>query len=590
MCGTNDLSNDAFTADQQAYLENLLGQVDLAAAFVRPGDSAPQEVTVHGTPYEDLAKEEVLKADRHPWEYWPRMKLSSSQARMAEGGDTFMFKHHGMFNVAPAQPGYMCRLRIPGGILRGDQLSLLADAAESMAGGYAHLTTRGNLQLREIQPENMVPFLQELVRIGLTAKGSGADSVRNLTLSPTAGFDPEELIDLTAECVDTHHLILNSRDLHGLPRKFNIAWDCGGRTSCVSDTNDIGYLATRVLAAPGEDADDEILCEVMLGGITGHGDFARKTGWFLRPADTVAASAAMLRVFVEHGDRTNRKRARLKYVLDEHGDDWFIEKSQAMLDQMIAEGEADAEARFVQIDRDRCAERNPIDRLGHVGVHEQSDGKFHVGVLFAAGRMSPEQMRGLGELAGHYGRNEIRLTVWQNLLIPHVDGRDVAALEEGLKKLGLASSKTSFHAGAVACTGKWACKYGSAHTKENLEPIVEHLSARFDLDGPINLHVTGCSNSCAQHYIGDIGLLGATTADGAEAFQVFLGGGSDHDQGIGRLLAGPVPAEQVKYLLEQVVATYLAEREGTETFLAYTRRHSVEELQERFASEVATPS
>ncbi len=584
MCGTADLTNNSFSPEQQAYLENLLGQLDLAAAFVRPTAEAAQEVTVHGTPYEDLAGEEVLKAEKHPWDYWPRMKLSARENRFAEGGDNFMFKHHGMFNVAPAQAGYMCRLRIPGGLLRGDQLSMLGDAAEEMGGGYAHLTTRGNLQVREIQPPDMVRFLERLYEIGLTAKGSGADSVRNITLSPTSGFDPDELIDLREQAVDTHHLILNSRDLHGLPRKFNIAFDTGGHASCVSDTNNIGYLATEV---GDDDGGKRILCEVMLGGITGHGDFARPTGWFLRPDDTVAASDAMLRVFVEHGDRTNRKKARLKYVLDAKGDDWFVERSQEKLDAMVEAGEAAAGARFERIDRERCTPRVAMDRLAHVGVHEQADGQFHVGVLFPAGRLSPDQMRGIGALAERYGQNNLRLTVWQNLLIPHVDGRDVAAVEAGLAELGLASSKTSFHAGAVACTGKWACKYGAAHTKENLVPIVEHLAERFELDSPINLHVTGCANSCAQHYIGNVGLLGATTADGEEAFQVFLGGGSDADQGIGRFLCGPVPAVQVKFLLEQVVATYLEQRQDAETFLAFTRRHEIEELQELFAREEA---
>ena len=587
MCGSTNTENGSFSPEQQAYLEGLLGQLDLTAAFVRPTAGDAQEVTVHGTPYEDLAKEEVLKAERHPWDYWPRMRQSAREGRMAEGGDNFMFKHHGMFNVAPAQPGYMCRLRIPGGVIRGDQLAQLGDAAEQLGGGYAHLTTRGNLQVREIQPGDMIRFLERLYEIGLTSKGSGADSVRNITLSPTSGFDPDELIDLREQAADTHHLILNSRDLHGLPRKFNIAFDTGGRASCVSDTNDVAYLATRVAPEPGSGAEPEVLCEVLLGGITGHGDFARPTGWFLRPDDTVAASAAILRVFVEHGDRTNRKRARLKYVLDAHGDDWLVERAQEELDAMIESGEAHPGARFLRIGRGRCAPRNSIDRQAHAGVHEQADGRFHVGVLFASGRMTPDQMRGIGELAQRYGRNDLRLTVWQNLILPHVDGRDVAAVEAGLKELGLASSASSFHAGAVACTGKWACKYGSAHTKENLDAIVAHLAARFELDSPINLHVTGCSNSCAQHYIGDVGLLGATTADGAEAFQVFLGGGSDHDRGVGRHLAGPVPAEQVKFLLEQVVATYLQRREDAETFLAFTRRHSVEELKELFAQETA---
>ena len=588
MCGTNDTTYEGFSEAQQSYLDGLLKELDLHAAFERPGGSAAQDVTVFGTPYEDLCGEEQAKVDTHPWDLWPKMREHALDGRFAEGKDSFMFKHHGMFNVAPAQEGYMCRLRIPGGLLRGDQLAMLADAAEEFAGGYAHLTTRGNLQVREIQPKNFVRWLERVYAIGLTSKGSGADSVRNITLSPSAGFDPEELIDLSEQARDTHHLILNGRDLHGLPRKFNISFDCGGLTSCVSDTNDIAYLATRVKA--DADVDEalrgEVVCHVLLGGITGHQDFARGSGWFLKPEDTVAASGAMLRVFAEHGDRTNRKRARLKYVLDQHGLDWYIERAQEQLDAE-AEAMGTEPARFFRVPEAACEPRVVMDRQGHVGVHPQNDGRFHVGVLLPVGRMTPEQMRGIAELSQRYGKNDLRLTVWQNVLIPHVKEADVPAVEDAVKALGLSTSASSFHAGAVACTGKWACKYGSAHTKETLAPLVEHLASKFTLDTPINIHATGCSHSCAQHYIGDIGLLGAATAEGEEAFQVYLGGGSDNDQGLARHLVGPVPVNDLPGFLEGVIGAYLERRDDGERFLDFTRRHSEEELREIFLGTAA---
>ena len=583
MCGTPNTTYDGFSEDQQAYLDGLLKKLDLHAAFERPGGTATQDVTVFGTPYEDLCGEEQAKADKHPWDLWPKMREHALGGRFAEGLDSFNFKHHGMFNVAPAQRGYMCRLRIPGGLLRGDQLAMLGDAAEEFAGGYAHLTTRGNLQVREIAPENFIKWLERVYAIGLTSKGSGADSVRNITLSPTAGFDAQELIDLSPQARDTHHLILNSRDLHGLPRKFNISFDCGGLSSCVSDTNDIAYLATRIKdrAEVDEALRGAVLCHVLLGGITGHQDFARGTGWFLRPDDTVAASGAMLRVFAEHGDRTNRKRARLKYLLDAHGFDWFIERAQEKLDEEAAALGCEP-VRFLRVPEAACEARVVMDRQAHVGVHAQRDGKFHVGVLLPVGRMTPDQMRGVAELSQRYGKNDLRLTVWQNLLIPHVAEQDVQAVVAGVEALGLATSASSFHAGAVACTGKWACKYGSAHTKETLAPLVEHLASRFTLDTPINIHATGCSHSCAQHYIGDIGLLGAATEAGEEAFQVFLGGGSDNDQGLARHLVGPVPVTDLPAFLETVIATYLERRDDGERFLDFTRRHSEEQLREMF--------
>ncbi|MEE9404572.1 MAG: NirA family protein [Algisphaera sp.] len=581
MCGTHNTDYDGFNPDQQNYLNGLLGQLDLHAAFERPNTGAPQEVTVFGTPYEDLCKEETAKLETHPWDLWPQMREHALAGRFAQDIDSFMFKHHGMFNVAPAQEGYMCRLRIPGGLLRGDQLAQLADATDTFAGGYAHLTTRGNLQVREIAPVNFIKWLERLYEMGLTSKGSGADSVRNITLSPSAGFDPKELWDFRQEAKDTHQLILNSRDLHGLPRKFNISFDGGGLMSCVSDTNDIAYLATQV----NQDADVEpefqgqVVCQVLLGGITGHQDFAQGSGWFLKPVDTVAASGAMLRVFAEHGDRTNRKKARLKYVLDAHGMDWFIERAQEKLNEEA--GRLNCEpAQFFRVPQAACAPRVVMDRQAHMGVHPQRDGKFHVGVLLPVGRMTPDQMRGIAQLSQRYGGNDLRLTVWQNLLIPHVAQENVDAVVAGVDALGLSTSASSFHAGAVACTGKWACKYGSAHTKETLGPLVEHLASKFMLDAPLNIHATGCSHSCAQHYIGDIGLLGASTAEGEEAFQVYLGGGSDNDQGLARHLVGPVPVSDLPAFMEKIIQTYLDRRTPDERFLDFTRRHTEEELRE----------
>ncbi|MEM8494292.1 MAG: NirA family protein [Planctomycetota bacterium] len=583
MCGSNanpSASVQGFTPEQQQYLANLLEQLDLQTLFVQPpaAGSAPQEVTIHGTPFEDLCKEEIAKHETPPHELWPKLRAHAEAGKMPEGIDTFMFKHHGMFNVAPAQAGYMCRLRIPACKLRGDQLAGLADLAEDLAGGYAHVTTRGNLQVREIQPEDLVNTLEALYDLGLTSKGSGADSVRNITASPSAGFDVDELIDLSPYAMQLHHHILNTPDLHGIPRKFNISFDNGGRLSCVSDTNDIALLATEVTETING-VEPGVYCRVLLGGITGHLDFARDTGFLLKPEHTVDACVAMLQVFIEHGDRTNRKKARLKYVLDKHGFDWYIEKSQEKLSAI------NPDAKFLAVSESACTPRNDIDRQGHCGVQDQKQaGLNYVGVNLPVGKLKPEQMRGLGSIAQRYGKNDVRLTVWQNLLIPHIAENDVPAVLDELKQLKLTTEHSAFAAGAVACTGKMGCKYAAAHTKSHACMLVDHLEGVFGdrMDTPLNLHLTGCAHSCAQHYIGDIGLLGASTEDGREAYQVFLGGGSDLEQGIARHLVGPVPADELPGFLEHVVGIYLDRREPDERFVQFTRRHSEDELRALF--------
>src|SRR5262249_42191146 len=204
-------------------------------------------------------------------------------------------KFHGLFYVAPAQNAFMCRLRIPNGILNAYQLRGLADLAERCGGGYADVTTRANLQIREIAPKNAPALLTGLQELGLTARGSGADNIRNITGSPTAGIDPQELIDTRPFARAMHHHILNHRELYGLPRKFNIAFDGGGMIAVLEDTNDIGFAAVTVREGFGHAAG--VYFRLQLGGITGHGDFARETGVIVAPDECIAVATALVRVF-----------------------------------------------------------------------------------------------------------------------------------------------------------------------------------------------------------------------------------------------------------------------------------------------------
>ena len=194
------------------------------------------------------------------------------------------------------------------------------------------------------------------------------------------------------------------------------------------------------------------------------------------------------------------------------------------------------------------------------------------------GRLEAAQMRMLGEIAQSRGRNELRLTVWQNVLIPWIDDASRTQTIAQLLSAGLSVEATAFAAGAVACTGKTACKLGLAHTKEDGLALVRHLQNQFSLDQPINIHLTGCPNSCAQHLISDIGLLGTTLPNGEAGYHLVLGGGSDQDKGIGRSVAGPIPATELNDAVERVVGDYLSSRSGDETFLEYVRRLSDDAL------------
>ncbi|MEO0747694.1 MAG: NirA family protein [Pseudomonadota bacterium] len=571
-----------FTPEQQRYLAQVIMRLELHKAFgggaAAPADPAPE--TVYGFPLEDLCKEELAKYKTHPLDIWRTLEQWTDADEMAEGLDQFLLRHLGFFNVTPNSEGYMMRLRAPACVLTADQMTALAHCAETYAGGYCHVTTRGSLQLREIQPRSVIAMIETMEAANLTSQGTGADSARNLTVTPSAGFDVDELIDMTPQAKRLSTRILRTRELQGIPRKFNISFDNAGRLSCLSDTNDIGFLAVRVTENE-EDVAPGIWCRIALGGITGHKDFARDTGLICRPEDTVDVSEAMLRVFVEHGDRTNRKKARLKYLLEKEGVEWFLDRSQEQLDGF------GTGVTLKRLSLEHSEPRAAIDRQGHIGVHSQKQtGLSYIGVALELGKLTADQMRVLADVARRYGQGDIRLTVWQNPIIPHVPGDQVLAACAALEAAGMFTRASAFAAGAVACTGKWGCKLAAAYTKQDALKLVHHLEARFTLDQPINIHLTGCVNSCAQHYIGDIGLMGAAAPGGGEGYNIVIGGGADLDQGLARPLCGPVPSDDIYPILEHVVGSYLKRRTGQESFLHFVRGLTDEELLTLLPSEL----
>ncbi|QDV46359.1 Sulfite reductase [ferredoxin] [Stieleria neptunia] len=519
-----------------------------------------------------LCKEELAKKEKNPLDIWDEMQARSDAGEFPKGTDVFLQKFHGLFYVAPAQNSYMCRMRIPGGSLRGWQLAGLADLADRSAGGYLDVTTRANLQYREIPADQAMNILYGLRELDIVSLGSGGDNIRNCTASPLSGIDTCELIETIPLAKRMHHYILNSREMYGLPRKFNIAFDGGGTISALDDTNDIGFHAVRIDEQHATaDFPAGVYFQLTLGGITGHKDFARPTGVLLRPDQCLAVAGAIVRVFVKSGDRTDRKKARLKYVLD----DWGFEKFVAAVEEQLGR----TLGRFDESKLTRSVAEN---RLAHIGFHPQAQAnKNYVGVVLPVGRITSDQARGLAQIADEYGNGEIRLTVWQNLLIPNLSDADTDAVKERLTELGLGYEASSFRAGLVACTGSGGCKYAAAETKTQAMALAEHLESQFKLDSPINIHLTGCHHSCAQHYIGDIGLLGCKVEKGddmVDGYHVHLGGGWGDRQGIARLIFESIAFEDMPDLISAIIGGYLDQRRDGETFVEFTARSSDDEL------------
>jgi ferredoxin-nitrite reductase len=566
-----------FTEEQKAYLEAFLRGI-IARHGGAAGADEPGAPDIHRAAQDrflaagkKLVPEEEAKRQSHPLDMWDELVAEAAAGRFPKGTDVFRHKFFGLFYAAPAQNAFMCRLRMPNGILTAHQLRAVAEIAERHAGGYADVTTRANLQLREIMPQSILDVLTGIQDAGLTSRGAGADNIRNITGSPTAGIDPQELIDTRPLAHALHHYILNHRELYGLPRKFNIAFDGGGQISVLADTNDIGFAAVAV--PDGTGVPGAVYFRLQLGGITGHGDFAQDAGVLLHPADCVPVAVAVVRVFIANGDRTDRKRARLKYVLEAWGLEKFMSEVERELGRALPRHPLEA-----------CRPRGPTLKHGHIGIHPQrQQGLNYIGVVLPVGRMTAAQMRGVAAIADRYGSGTIRLTVWQNLLISDVTDAAVAEAETALAALGLGARASAVRGALVACTGNSGCKFSATDTKGHAMQLADHLDGHVTLDQPINIHLTGCPNSCAQHYVGDIGLLGIKVGEEMiEGYTVLLGGGAGDERALAREIYQNVPMSELPARIERMLRGYLARRRDGESFHDFAARHPIETLRALF--------
>jgi ferredoxin-nitrite reductase len=592
-------SGDEFTDEQKRYLEGFAsglqagravrGIVPAGAGVAGTSGQSAQELTgpdVAALKAQDrvlkdgkkLSDPEKFKRELHPFDGYERLKAQAADNEYPKPPDNFRWRFFGLFYVAPNQSSYMCRLRMPNGILKHWQFAGVADLAQRYGGGYAHVTTRANLQVREIEAKNAVAMIEAIQDLGLCSRGSGADNIRNVTGSPTAGIDPQELIDTRAYAREWHFHILNDRSLYGIPRKFNVGFDGAGIIPVLEDTNDIGFQAVAV--KDGFGVEPGVWFRLMIGGITGHKDFAHETGVVVKPIDATKVADAVVRVFIDHGDRTDRTKARLKYVIDRMG----MEKVLALMEEKLGR-------KLDRVPADALLPRPAFDRRAHVGVHAQKQPDLNwIGIALPVGKMTADQMRGLAAVARELGDGDIRLTVWQNLIISGVASEKIAAAQAEIEALGLSTSANSIRAGLVACTGNVGCKFAASDTKRHAEEIARWCESRLTLDGPVNIHLTGCPHSCAQHYIGDIGLLAckvATTEEGdaVEGYHVLVGGGFGPDATLAREIVRDVKASDVPATVERMLKTYLAQRASPEeSFFTFTSRHDADALKNLFAA------
>jgi ferredoxin-nitrite reductase len=476
----------------------------------------------------------------------------------------------GLFYATPAQDGVIYRIRTPAGMLTSGQASMVARFAEQMGGGYLQVTNRANLQIRSVHTVAPPPTLSAFQDAGLAASLSVVDHLRNIMASPTAGIDPQALIDTRPLVTALDATIVQHEEFAALPAKFSVGFDGGESVSVRHHPNDIWLVATTDRpAGPGEDR--PTFFRLLFNA--GHGQ-ELDTGLLLHPDECVPLVVAVAQVYLTHVVRGNThpvgKKPRLRQVMAQQGITWYLEQLRQLLPFPLPHH---------PVVTARSADAAPHCR--HIGAQPQrQSGLSYFGVVAPLGRLTIAQFQGLADLARAYGGGTLRLTPWQNVLLPDVPTGRVPALQRAIQELGLYDSATHPWSALVACTGNRGCHASATDTTGHALQIANHLAQRGHLDQPVNIHVSGCTKSCAQHHKSDIALLGMTVQQGdtaVEGYRIHVRGG---EQPFGRVLCDAVPASDVPDLMGRLLQVYRARRRtADESFGAFAERHSVPTLQ-----------
>jgi sulfite reductase (ferredoxin) len=392
---------------------------------------------------------------------------------------------------------------------------------------------------------------------------------RNIVGCPVGGVDPDEICDASPLVRECHNLLTANRDVYNLPRKWKICIT-GCKVWCpYPEINDIGMTA----AVGRVNGKNEIGFNVRVGGgLSTVPHFARKLNAFVRWNEVPLVVKTITEIFRDADVlRENRERARMKFLFTHFG--WAEERFEKELEKRL-------DFRLLPA----APEEIPTDTFrDHVGVYPQKQsGYFYVGMSILAGRITGDQMLAVADLAERYGDGTIRTTNTQNMALLNVPERNVDTLTRELNNVGLPTAASPFRRGAIACTGKQFCKLSLTETKNVTMEIVEHLQTAIpEFDPNIKIHVTGCPNSCGQHWIADIGLQGGMAklnGKPVEAYDFYVGGGTGKDATFTRRLKYKAPITEVKFAVERLCRAYLAQRESDESFHAFIKRHSDEEL------------
>ncbi|MDQ1473963.1 MAG: sulfite reductase hemoprotein beta-component [Bryobacterales bacterium] len=503
----------------------------------------------------------------------------------------------------------MMRTKVPGGMMTAVQMERLADVSDFCAAGKGHLTTRQNMQFHFVPLEKFADAMHMLHDVGMTSREACYNTVRNVTACPYAGLTRHEVFDVRPYSQRVAYAFLRKSLTDSMPRKFKIAFDgCTNSDCTIAAIHDVGVKAVI--------RDGERGFRVVVGGGLGPLPVEAKLLDEFLPAERIVNRIeAVLRVFNQYGNRKNRNMARLKFVMRERGFDWLKEAIDKEYADILANGGIPTPTTVPEGFGAHSSKPQPLgtgaqlpvvnkgpsgdaayDRWLESSVEEQKQTGYAMAtVKIQQGNMTSTQMREIARIAREAGDGCLRVTVEQNLVLGFIQLALLPRVYVALKAIGLGDEGAREIQDVVTCPGAYSCNL--ALTKSmNLGYAAEDAVRGYDdpLLRNLQINISGCPNSCGQHWTAEIGFYGnARKIDGKEVphYQMLLGGGYD-EQGVMRfgLQIMSLPARHATIAMTRVLEHYKVNHQEGETFRGYVLRNKVEFFKKELLADLAKPS
>ncbi|WRH67879.1 MAG: precorrin-3B synthase [Planktothrix sp. GU0601_MAG3] len=446
----------------------------------------------------------------------------------------------GLFYGTPAQDGFLIRIRTPGGWLNAKQGKLIAQLLKVWGSETLQVTNRGNLQIRAVQTSPSLEVFQTLQNLGLAASDPRIDHLRNIMASPTAGIDPQELIDTRPLVQKLDYFIQNHPSIIELSPKFGIGIDGGGKVG-IGTRSPIAwehrYNEIQLWAIAIDDpinSTSDIYFQLALGGNKN----LYPTPILIKPENCLAVVAALVKVYIDYVQKNpsaTGKKPRMKHLLKDWGIEGYLKTVKANLEYPLN--------LIIDAEKTVLKTLNPLPSqpYAHLGIHPQKQaGLSYLGLSLKLGKLTADQLLELVEISETFGSGQLRLTPWQTILIPDIPNQKIPELLPKLTPWGLSNSLVD--AAIVACAGKPGCAAAATETQIHALILGDYLKERLTLNSLVNIHLTGCNKLCAQPSPAEITLLGTTIEQNGkivEGYQVYIGKGQDslnHQVGEGKLV------------------------------------------------------